>query len=562
MIPFNSHHTRWFVLALLLMTLLFGCAPQSVVTPTATPAGIPLVVTSTVAPSLPSPSALPSQPAPTLTVAPLATPPVTALRVTPPPFTAADVVVRVNGAMTHQVMLGFGAQHATSWVDDERGDVLGALRPAAIEAAYNQVHLTTGNLSPMMYEGTTTYGQSFNDNDDPFTFNWSGFQTNLMDKAKTLLLDPAKPYGFTDYCLGQRINTRYLNGWLADLRTTDYNRYLDEAAENVVAPFVYYRDQYGIVPACELLFNEPLSGNGELVGSPQDVVDLVKRVGSRLRREGLAVKLVVPNEERVGLSANLAALILADSEARQYVGAIGYHPYPYESLYVNIAKILNTSGKGRPDAGEIALRNRLRDLGKQYGVPVWMTEVCCGGAPTLSFDAFRARAIHIHDEFIYADASAYYPITNIQSSRLGHGGGTDVYADDGAAVVVDDAKQLVLITGMGRAIGHYARWVRRGAVRVEATSSDPLVQVSSFRDDAQKRLVLVVINNGDSTTSLNITVNGLTLGGNLSGEQSTASAYWQPLAAFALNAANRFSISVPAKSVTTIAVQVASFADK
>jgi len=54
----------------------------------------------------------------------------------------------------------------------------------------------------------------------------------------------------------------------------------------------------------------------------------------------------------------------------------------------------------------------------------------------------------------------------------------------------------VTITSTGRAIGHYARFIRRGAKRIDATSNDPLLLVSAFRDNTQGgRLVLVAINN-------------------------------------------------------------------
>ena len=77
-----------------------------------------------------------------------------------------------------------------------------------------------------------------------------------------------------------------------------------------------------------MLFNEPLTGNKELKSSDvQDVVDIVKRAGARLRAEGFSdILFVIPNEETVDATLRVAAAVLSDPEARQYVGAIGYHP--------------------------------------------------------------------------------------------------------------------------------------------------------------------------------------------------------------------------------------------
>jgi hypothetical protein len=52
------------------------------------------------------------------------------------------------------------------------------------------------------------------------------------------------------------------------------------------------------------------------------------------------------------------------------------------------------------------VRNDIRDLAKQYGLQVWMTEVSNGRAGPL--DSLRGRAIHIHDEMRYANASSYW----------------------------------------------------------------------------------------------------------------------------------------------------------
>ena len=97
------------------------------------------------------------------------------------------------------------------------------------------------------------------------------------------------------------------------------------------------------------LFNEPLSGNGELAGgSVPEIIDIVKRAGARLRAEGFAtMKFVIPAEETEELSLEHATAVLADPVARPFVGAIAYHPYPYGSTYASVPNILATSGSGQ-----------------------------------------------------------------------------------------------------------------------------------------------------------------------------------------------------------------------
>lgn len=470
----------------------------------------------------------------------------------PQPTVNTTAEVRIDSANQHQTLEGFGASHQSLWRGPGRGDPLGPLRATALEAAYNQVHLTTGNLDAILLESPGDYSQRANDDSDPFHINWSGFQHDTLDATKALLLDLAQPYGFTDYYTGQRINVRFTSPWLGDIRRRDYDRYLDEAAEQVAAGLIYLRDTYGIVTPYNELFNEPLSGNGELGdGNVQDMIDLIKRVGERLRREGFSeMKFVISNEETEEKSLRAATAILADPSARQYVGAIGYHTYPYGSVYADVGNVLRTSGAGRPDPSRIAVRGQLRDLGKQYGIPVWMTEVCCGGVPPLSYEAFLGRAIHIHDELIYADAAAYYALVNLSDTTADRHSDTAL-SDEGSVILIDNATGAVHVSGLGYAIGHYARFLGRGAIRVEATSSDPLLEVVSFLD--RGRIVTMLINSAPAERTVNVSIEGVVLSADLTGEQSTAAAYWQPVGPVTPTNVSGFTLAVPAKSVTTLA---------
>lgn len=469
----------------------------------------------------------------------------------------ATVDVSVDATLTHQVMEGFGAGHQPQAMPGRADLLTPSQRTRGIAAVYGEVAVTTGYLDTAILESPGTYDERRNDNADPSVIDWNGFQTFREDAVKTNIVDPAQPLGFTDYLLAERINVRWASPWLAAIRTSDYDRFLNEAAEQVAAGQTYWRDRYGIVPRYQLLFNEPLSGNGELYSATEkQVVDLIKRVGARLRSDGFAdVKFLVPNEETVDRTVRTTRTILSDSAARQYVGAIGYHAYPYGSPYASISQILATSGKGQPVAAQITARNELRDLGKQYGIPLWMTEISHGGSDPRSFDALRARAIHIHDELLYADAAAYLAFSNISDllSHQAHTGNSNLYSTEGTLVFIDQSRDTVTISGLGYAIGHYARWIKKGAVRLDATSVDPLLQVTAFRDPTQNRLVLVLINNAATAQSVRIALNGVQVSGPVTGEQSTAAAAWQALAPVApADGGQTIAVTLPSESVTTL----------
>ncbi|MFN8428234.1 MAG: glycoside hydrolase family 30 beta sandwich domain-containing protein, partial [Anaerolineales bacterium] len=265
-------------------------------------------------------------------------------------------------------------------------------------------------------------------------------------------------------------------------------------------------------------------------------------------------KFIVTNEETPAKSLEVATAILNDAEARKYVGVIGYHAYPYDSIYSSVPNILNTSGVGVPDAEAVAVRKQLQLLSEEYGVPMWMTEVSHGDVDPLSYEDFRGRAIHIHDELVYANASAYFGMNNMwdTTSQQLHFGDKNLfdYSNEGNIVLIDNDEQKMYITGMGYAIGHYARWIKPGSVRVEAVSEDPLVQITAFISPDSSQLILVLINNNMFPREINLNLKSAELAGDVSGEQSTPDQYWSPVAGVEASS-DGFAVTLPAESVTT-----------
>jgi O-glycosyl hydrolase len=415
--------------------------------------------------------------------------------------TASSVAtIIVDATRLRQRFEGFGAT-TLSLVYGTADYLSPQMRARALQAVYDEVGLTMGQVEPGLMEtpanATDLWNQRRNDNDDPFTINPYGFNWTASDAMRSKVIEPARAYGLDNWSLANKLNTQGVLSFLEPLRTADYQRYLDEAAEYTVAGLMHWRDSYGIVPRWVAPWNEPTSGNREIAGaSTQTLVDLVKAIGARMADSGFGgVKLIVPNEETVQRSYDVARAILEDPEARRYVGAIGYHAYPYESPYSSVRQILEQSGRGRPVSAQIELRRRLAELSAQYDVPVWLTEISEGpGNNDFSFGAFenvRARAIHIHDEIRHAAASAYYGM-NAMWDRRSHeehfaGRGVDFFSESSAIALVD--LDSVYISGIGYAIGHFARWIDRGAIVLGSESSDSLVQVTAFRNDSSESLV-------------------------------------------------------------------------
>lgn len=485
----------------------------------------------------------------------------------PPVTDVADtVVITVDAANSRQVVEGFGG--TTQPLVFGGVDFLGGQRAAAIQAAFGQVGISQGMLSVGVVEAPTAasdpFGQRRNDNADPNVADPAGFNFVGVTTLQQAVLAPAAAWGYRSRELGPLLNLRGPLDWLPAVRASDYQRYLDEAAEHVLAVMQQWRDSQGETPRLLHLFNEPTSGNRELQSSStQEVVDLVKRVGERLRAAGFSeVRFVVPNEETMLRSHQVVQAILSDPGARPFVGAIGFHQYPYGSAYSSPRRILESSGIGVPDPAARQELEQLRALGAQFGVPLWMTEVSEGpGRIDFPFGAIEnvlARAIHVHDVFAYGGVSSFFGMNTIWDRRShdAHfaGRGIPFTTEQSGMVLVDQQDGSVRITGMGHAVGHYARWLGAGARVLDATSSRPRVVASAFRDPASLRLVVVAVNNSTDNLLIRIRVDGAVIGGVIAGEASYGTVRWAPVTDASVGSDGVAMVNVRARSVVTLAL--------
>jgi len=471
----------------------------------------------------------------------------------------APVEVRVDPSQVRQVIDGFGATWLSSGAANltRRGDTAvptqklsgpemeaeDTLSPSqkamAVEALFKDTGINLGNV------------------DDPEMFSsWP--------------IDPSLAHGLYP----AKINL-YSNQQLRDLRDSNYQQYLDECAGMVVGWAKKWQKRWGYAPRYAMLFNEPTSGNRELRDrhsekADREMADIVKRAGAALRHAGYDTTFVFPNQSTLTISTETTWRVLADPEARPYIGRIGYHEYPYRSELSSVKKILD---RARLDGsyGELQARLNLRELAAAYGIPLWMTEVSHAAieytvngvdADVRDFCLLLGRANHVQSEFVVAGASAFFGMNGVWSRRAhelhfpNEPSDMALTSEDDSLMIVDQKYHSAWLTGVSYAIGHYGRWITPGKTfRLEAASSDPLVRVTAFHDSAKDRVAVVLLNNASDAREVHITLQGATFRGRLGGEQSTLVAYWKPFTPSGSEGGNGIRLTLPALSVTTLADQ-------
>ncbi len=272
--------------------------------------------------------------------------------------------------------------------------------------------------------------------------------------------------------------------------------------EWILAAALRFREQGQEFPYLTINNEPDLCGHGYKI-EIDDYVTILKQLGSRFKAEGLATKLVISDGWIPQNSLLYMQAVLADPEARQYVGALAYHAYA--DGYDDPAMLLGHSATNQPPQAAVAIREQIRDLTAQYNLPVWMTEVCfCTVRSYSDYDLVRARLNHLHDELTVSNIVAFDVMNLFFIRRPG--------VNDELVEIYfrpDGSLERYEISSYGYMLGHYSRFIPPGSVRLDATSSNELVRVVSFaRPDG--KAVIIVLNNSTQPVSLKLSLVGLT----------------------------------------------------
>ncbi len=354
-------------------------------------------------------------------------------------------------------------------------------------------------------------------------------------------------YGLRDWYPCFQVDGRVPGGpppWMRpanNFRSLSPNTY-DSYLDLLILMTRHWRNRFGLEPSFWSLCNEPTYPPSRPLQIPVDgMLYLVKNLGRRLRAEGFATQIVMPDDWTPQYSTlEYAETVLADPEARSYVAGVGFHGYDgYEKPFLDW-RVFDIQREWR---------RKLRDICRYYNVPAWQTESCSIQPGRDPFDDSLFRANHIHDDLTCADAAAWDYMWGIWQAdlRVEHGWGVE-----GPVYIRFDERGEpcdIFCNEVGHVIGHWSRVVRPGAVRVAAVSDDPEVRVTAFVKGEET--ILVAINNRPDERTARLSLDGLPAQLEVTGFTTVEGDPWQDVASCQVED-GRGQMKLASRSLTTL----------
>ncbi len=418
----------------------------------------------------------------------------------------AQVSITIDTSIVYQRMDGFGTSvrvfndpHIIGGaVSDPIADGL-VISAAEEDVILDLLYVDLGLTRARSATGEDGAIENPNDNSDPydtdttqFDFAWKKMDAHIDYISRVV------PRGVDTWFP----STIKLENWMTEAEPAEY-------AEWAFAIIKRWRDQGVELPLYSIV-NEPgyaFSG----IWSGEFLRDCIKLLGPKLDSAGMITRIVIPDDLNANEAITRAQIIMADSTARSYVAALGYHLY----------------------GGSAANKTAMMQLGLQYDVPVWMTEY---SRP----DAFDWGNV-IHDEIANYGASA---VDNMWGFWGAQGNGDANYISlnyTGNTYTGYTIEKHYYVTGQ------YSKYVRPGARRVEAISSNTDVRVTSYIDGTG--MAIVVHNNHGVPQTVDFTTNGLNAGV-LGAVRTSLTENWAVLPNTTVSN-GMFTATLPPNSITT-----------
>jgi hypothetical protein len=403
--------------------------------------------------------------------------------------------------VTHQYDPSIYNRYKDSVLDQAAADGINRLRVEVSSGIENPVDYFT-----MYIDGQITFAEweahwyeIINDNDDAQEINPAGFQFSSLDHEVENVVLPLK----------QRLEMRgerlFISMNYADFRSSafEHKKAPEEYAEFVLATVQHVQSKYGWVPDAWEVILEPDAA----AWSATQVGQAMVAAGERLMTHGLPMVFVAPSTLDMASAVTYFDQIIQVPGALSYLSELSYHRY---------------RGVSEAELRDIAAR------GVEFGVNTAMLEHIGSGYQDLHQDLKTGRN-SAWEQYVLAfcdlhdDGSKYYIIdqTDLINPSVSKGSRTQF-------------------------LRQYFMYVRSGAVRIEATSSDTDLDPLAFINTDGTYVVVV-----KASTAGSFQIQGLAAG-TYGIKYTTETQYDADLPDVTIGAGGLLEASIPAAGVITL----------
>lgn len=456
-----------------------------------------------------------------------------------PLFPAAAVsqaqdVITLNPAITHQTITGWEAAKEAGQ-SMPSFSTLKNIYPALFDQAVNdlginrlRVEIRSGVENAQDYWSQFMSGQinyttwrcvrysTVNDNNDPFVINGAGYQFSELDHHFDNVVLPIKQ---RVEARGEKlhINVEYVAaiGQICAPYTYHHGSNAEEYAEFVLATYQHLQNKYGFVPDTWEVVLEPDGGNTYFGGTY--IGQVIVAAANRLKANGFTPKFVAPSTVDVGNASPYFDAMIQVPGALQYLSELSYHRY---------------GGATIPNLQAIASR------AVKYGIK------------TSQLEHIGADYRELHDDIKIGRTSAWQQFT--LACSVSACGNTD---NGGKYYLIDDSNPTnpqIIIGSRTKFLRQYFKFIRSGAVRIEAATNNSNFDPVAFINTNGKYVVVVKASVGGS-----FSIQGLPAG-TYGIKFTTATQYDLNLTDVTIGAGQSVNANIPSAGVITIYAKAAS----
>ena len=431
--------------------------------------------------------------------------------------------VAINGATEYQTIQGFGCQMESH---DSSVNGSGYANDTAFwDIFFNDIGVSFVRTGAASDTGLGSYLSPFYSEEIWTTYRWA------KRYGQTLLGGLARPKPELKDC-------PYIQGGKL------LPEFYDDFAYFTIDMINIWEDSTGMTfnvytPFAEPDLNEPCDSTGPYNRLSMDFssyLAYLKVAAPIIKAAKPNIKIYVGLSWNVQNSVNYANLILADTAARRWVDGLAANGYGTEL------------GKTTPQYWQA-----LANLARQYNITsIWVPEVshCCGNKPADS--AGLVMAGWIHDALTIGNATMWQMLLGIETGSTGVIKGL-IYSKNWPCPGGVCRFSSNGITKDGYAFRQFAHWVRPGAIRIEAISSDTNdVKVSAYKHPLESVFTIVAINPATSNKTANFSIANLDGLSSLNAVRTSTNERGVDLGAIAVTG-NSFSYVLPSRSITTFA---------